>query len=93
MLTCRYVIAKSKARLGAAVHKKTAAVVAITEVPSAEQQALATLVSAAKANYLDKSEESRRQWGGGIRGTKSIAKLRKRAKALGKDAKTVSETL
>nr|GAT60865.1 L30e-like protein [Mycena chlorophos] len=78
-----YVIVKGKARLGTVVHKKTAAVVALQDVKSEDARDLATLVSAAKANYSDKYEEQRRQWGGGIRGNKSTAMLRKRAKASG----------
>ncbi|KAK0538945.1 60S ribosomal protein L8 [Tilletia horrida] len=74
-----YVIVKGKARVGTLVHKKTAAVAALTEVRSEDQRELANLVSAAKANYLDKFEESRRHWGGGLRGNKSTEKLRKRA--------------
>jgi large subunit ribosomal protein L7Ae len=80
-----YVIVKNKARLGTAVH--------IQDVRSEDSAALATLVSAAKANFTDKYEEARRTWGGGVRGNKSIAKLTKRAKALGQDTKTVSRTL
>lgn len=53
------------------IGKKTSAAVAITDVRSEDQQALANLVSASKANYLEKSEELRRHWGGGIRGNKS----------------------
>ncbi|CAL1710527.1 unnamed protein product [Somion occarium] len=78
-----YVIVKGKARLGTVVHKKTAAVVTLQDVKSEDQRELATLVSAAKANFSDKYEEQRRQWGGGIRGNKSTQKLRKRAKAAG----------
>ena len=78
-----YVIVKGKARLGTVVHKKTAAVVALQEVKSEDQRDLANLVSAAKANFTDKYEETRRQWGGGIRGEKSTQRLRKRAKAAG----------
>jgi len=88
-----YVIVKNKARLGTVVHKKTSSVLAIQDVRSEDEAALATLVSAAKANFTDKYEDARRHWGGGIRGNKSIAKLRKRAKALGQDVKTVSTTL
>ncbi|KAJ3716663.1 50S ribosomal protein L30e-like protein [Lentinula raphanica] len=83
-----YVIIKGKARLGTLVHKKTAAVVAINEVRSEDQRELATLISAAKANFTDKYEEQRRVWGGGIRGPKSANMLRKRAKSMGK---TISE--
>ncbi|KAI9060412.1 L30e-like protein [Trametes sanguinea] len=78
-----YVIVKGKARLGTVVHKKTAAVLTIQDVRSEDQRELATLVSAAKANFTDKYEEHRRQWGGGIRGPKSTQMLRKRAKAAG----------
>ena len=66
-----YVIVKNKARLGTVVHKKTAAVVTLQDVRSEDSQALATLVSAAKANFTDKYEDARKHWGGGIRGTKS----------------------
>ncbi|TFK40654.1 60S ribosomal protein L8 [Crucibulum laeve] len=78
-----YVIVKGKARLGTVVHKKTAAVVALQDVKSEDQRELATLVSASKANFSDKYEEQRRQWGGGLRGNKSTQMLRKRAKAAG----------
>jgi large subunit ribosomal protein L7Ae len=88
-----YVIVKNKARLGTVVHKKTAAVVTLQDVRSEDNQALSTLVQAAKANFGDKYEDARRQWGGGIRGNKSIAKLRKRAKAAGVSQNTVSTTL
>jgi large subunit ribosomal protein L7Ae len=81
-----YVIVKGKSRLGLITGeyilsytlnssniagKKTSAAVAITDVRSEDSQALANLVSASKANYLEKSEELRRHWGGGIRGNKS----------------------
>jgi len=78
-----YVIVKSKARLGTVVHKKTAAVLALTEVKSEDQRELANIVSAAKANFTEKYEEHRKHWGGGVRGNKSTEKLRKRAKAAG----------
>ena len=45
-----YVIVKGKARLGTAVQKKTAAIVALQEVKGENQRELATLVSATKAN-------------------------------------------
>ncbi|KXN82154.1 60S ribosomal protein L8, partial [Leucoagaricus sp. SymC.cos] len=80
-----YVIVKGKARLGTVVHKRTAAVVALQDVKSEDQRDLATLISAAKANFTDKYEEQRRQWGGGIRGYKSTQMFRKRAKAAGQN--------
>lgn len=57
------------------------------------QAALATLVSASKANFADKYSEVSKHWGGGLRGNKSIHMLRLRAKAAGQDQKTVSTTL
>ncbi|KAF9527871.1 60S ribosomal protein L8 [Crepidotus variabilis] len=80
-----YVIVKGKARLGTVVHKKTAAVLALQEVKSEDNRDLSTIVSAAKANFTDKYDEQRRQWGGGIRGNKSTQMLRKRAKAAGQN--------
>ncbi|KAI0320004.1 ribosomal protein L4, partial [Amylostereum chailletii] len=78
-----YVIVKGKARLGTVVHKKTAAVITIQDVRSEDERELATLISAAKANFSDKYEAARRDWGGGERGNKSKEMLRKRAKASG----------
>ncbi|KAJ7435076.1 ribosomal protein L4 [Mycena galericulata] len=71
-----YVIVKGKARLGTVVHKKIAAVLALQDVKSEDQRELATLVSAAKANFTAKYDEQRRQWGGGLRGNKSLQMLR-----------------
>ncbi|KAG7448487.1 L30e-like protein [Guyanagaster necrorhizus] len=85
-----YVIVKGKARLGTVVHKKTSAVVALQEVKSEDQRELATLISAAKANFSDKYEDQRRQWGGGLRGNKSTQMLRKRAKAAGQNVTAAS---
>lgn len=78
-----YVIVKSKARLGTVVHKKTAAVLTLQDVRSEDTKELATLVSAAKANFTDKYEDNRRHWGGGKLGNKSTTKIRLRAKAQG----------
>jgi len=86
-----YVIVKGKARLGTVVHKKTAAVVAIQEVRSEDDRELATIISAAKANFSDKYEEQRRVWGGGIRGNKSADMLQKRAKAAGQPITAAAE--
>ncbi|KAG8936840.1 60S ribosomal protein L8B [Tulasnella sp. 418] len=80
-----YVIVKNKARLGTVVHKKTAAVLTLQDVKKEDEKELATLVSAAKANFTDKYEEQRRHWGGGIRGNKSSQKMRLREKAAGRN--------
>lgn len=83
-----YVIVKGKSRIGTLVHKKTAAVAVIQDVRSEDQRELANLVSAAKANYLDKYDDARRHWGGGERGNKSSEMLRKRAKAAGQSGES-----
>lgn len=77
-----YAIVKGKARLGTVVHKKTAAVLALTETRSEDKSELSKLVSAIKEGYTDKHEEVRRHWGGGIMGQKAQAKMEKRRKAL-----------
>lgn len=80
-----YAIFKGKARLGTLVHKKTATAVCLTDVKPEHKQEFASLVSAIKSNFNDKFDEIRKQWGGGIMGTKSQARTNKllaaRAKA------------
>ncbi|EEH33949.2 60S ribosomal protein L8 [Paracoccidioides lutzii Pb01] len=76
-----YAIIKGKARLGTVVHKKTAAVLALTEVRSEDKTELSKLISAIKEGYSDKYEESKRHWGGGIMGAKANARQTKRRKA------------
>jgi len=73
-----YAIVKSKAKLGAIVHKKTATALAITDVRPEHKQALASLVSAVKTRYNDKYDDVRKQWGGGVMGFKSQAATAKR---------------
>ncbi|KAI7879597.1 L30e-like protein [Lichtheimia hyalospora FSU 10163] len=80
-----YCIVRNKARLGQVVHKKNATVLAFTEVKDADKAELSSIVSAVKANYNDKWDEHRKQWGGGINGVKSQAKMAKRAAAAAKE--------
>jgi len=77
-----YAIVKGKSRLGTVVHKKTSAVLALTEVRSEDKSELSKLVSAIKEGYVDKNEATRRQWGGGIMGFKANARMEKKRKAL-----------
>merc|ERR1711939_428912 len=77
-----YAIIKGKARLGTVVHKKTAAVVALTEVKQEDKNELSKLVNAVNEGYADKYEDHRRHWGGGIMGEKANKKVEKRRKAL-----------
>lgn len=77
-----YAIVKGKARLGTVVHKKTAAVLAITEVRTEDKTELSKLVSAIKDGYLEKTEEARKKWGGGIMGEKANKRIEKKRKAV-----------
>lgn len=77
-----YAIIKGKARLGTVVHKKTAAVVALTEVKQEDKNALSKLVSTINDGYANKYEEHRRHWGGGIMGAKAVARQEKKRKAI-----------
>ncbi|KAK3669931.1 60S ribosomal protein L8 [Recurvomyces mirabilis] len=73
-----YAIVKGKARLGTVVHKKTAAALAITEVRGEDKSELSKLVQTIKEGYMDKNEEAKRHWGGGIMGAKANARERKK---------------
>ncbi|KAK2871555.1 60S ribosomal protein L8B [Arthroderma sp. PD_2] len=77
-----YAIIKGKARLGTVVHKKTAAVLAITEVRGEDKSEFAKLTSAIKEGYSEKYEEAKRHWGGGIMGAKAQAAMEKKRKAV-----------
>ncbi|KAK4133615.1 L30e-like protein [Trichocladium antarcticum] len=77
-----YAIIKGKARLGTVVHKKTAAVLALTEVRSEDKTELSKLVSAVKEGYVEKNEDARKKWGGGIMGFKAQKRIEKRQKAI-----------
>lgn len=82
-----YCIVKSKSRLGTVVHKKTATALCMTAVQPQDKQELASIVSAVKANFTDKSKEIRTTWGGGIMGFKSQNKTLKREKAAAREVK------
>lgn len=75
-----FMIVKDKARLGALVHQKTCAVVAVTAVDVADASTLDLLKNLAMEKYND-NKDMIRKWGGGIVGLKTQAKLDKRAKA------------
>ncbi|KAI9485079.1 50S ribosomal protein L30e-like protein [Zychaea mexicana] len=80
-----YCIVNNKGRLGEVVHKKSVTAIAFTEVKDADKNELANVVSAVKANYNDKWDEHRKTWGGGINGSKSQAKMAKRAAVVAKE--------
>lgn len=79
-----YAIIKGKARLGTLVNQKTSAVAALTEVRAEDEAELAKLVSTIDANFVNKYDETKKHWGGGVLGQKSTHKAEKRAKKAAK---------
>jgi len=80
-----YLIVKSKARLGAVVHQKTATTLAITTVLKEDEPALAKLLEHVKVNYTEKYEDSRKIWGGGVMSQKTQSAVAKLEKAKAKE--------
>jgi len=76
-----YCIVKGKARLGKLVHKKNATAIAVTTVKQDDKDKLEKLCEAVRTNYNERVEEIKRNWGGGIMGGKSQAKMAKIEKA------------
>jgi len=79
-----YCVVKGKSRLGALVHQKTAAALAITEVNKEDMNSLKDISQLAHESY-NKNTDLRRQWGGGQLGPKSQAAVRKKEKAIKKE--------
>jgi len=80
-----YAIVMGKARLGQLVHKKNAAVVALTHVNKEDKAKFDSLVQAFHAKF-NEDTTYRRKWGGGIMGLKTQKKLELRAKAIAAEA-------
>jgi len=76
-----YCIVKGKARLGLLVRRKTCTCVALTNVEANDRANLGKIVESVKTNYNDRHDEIRRHWGGGILGSKSLARIAKLEKA------------
>jgi len=83
-LNVPYVIVKGKARLGHLVYKKTASVLAITDVKKEDSPKLEQLISNFRLQYNDDTTQ-RRKWGGGIVGIKAQHVIRKREKQHAKE--------
>ena len=81
-----YVIVKGKARLGALVHQKTAAVVALTDVRKEHATLLEQIISNTRPMYNDAAAS--RKWGGGILSRKAQAVIDKRNELAAKEALT-----
>merc|ERR1719218_326986 len=81
-----YCIVKSKSRLGALVHKKTATAIALTSVRPEDRHDFSQLVTAIRQQYNENAKQIERTWGGGIMGTKSQAAAAKLQRAIEKEA-------
>ncbi|CAM6064357.1 unnamed protein product [Sphagnum tenellum] len=81
-----YAIVKGKSRLGAIVHSRTATALCLTSVKNEDKHDFSKIVEAVKANFNDRFDEFRRQWGGGIMGVKSQAKTKARERIVAKEA-------
>jgi large subunit ribosomal protein L7Ae len=81
-----YCIVKSKSRLGALVHKKTATAIALTSVRQEDRHEFSQLVTAIRQQYNENAKSIERTWGGGIMGVKSQAKTAKLERAIAKEA-------
>jgi len=75
-----YVIVKGKARLGHLVYKKTASVVALTDVRKEHDNALQNVISNARLSYND-NVRSYTEYGGLVMGGKFQARKKKEDKA------------
>jgi large subunit ribosomal protein L7Ae len=80
-----YCIVKGKARIGRVVRRKTCAALALSNIHPEDKSALSKVVEATKNNFNDRFEEIRRHWGGGVNGSKSLAKIAKLEKAKAKE--------
>jgi len=76
-----YCIVKGKSRLGLFVRRKTCTALAVTAVEANDKNNLAKIIEVVKTNYNDRHDEIRRHWGGGLLGSKSLARIAKLEKA------------
>jgi len=77
-----YCIVKGgRARLGHVARRKSVACLAVVDVKPEDKGALSKLVESVRTNFNDRYDDIRRQWGGGVLGSKSRARITKLEKA------------
>jgi len=81
-----YCVVKSKSRLGALVHKKTATALAMVSVRPEDRHEFSQLVTSIRQQYNENAKSIERTWGGGIMGAKSQAATTKAERAVAKEA-------
>jgi large subunit ribosomal protein L7Ae len=79
-----YCIVKNKARLGRAVHLKTATCLAFVNLRQEDKKDFGTITTMCRANYNNRADQIVKAVGGGKLGLRSSVALRKRADALKK---------
>jgi len=79
------VVRGGRSRLGHVTRRKGCSALAITNVNPEDKVSLTKLVEVVRTNFNDRFDEIRRQWGGGILGAKSRAKITKLEKAKQKE--------
>ncbi|XP_067635576.1 large ribosomal subunit protein eL8-like, partial [Eurosta solidaginis] len=72
-----YCIVKGNARLCLLVRCKTCTALALTSVEANDKANFAKFLEAIKKNYNDRHDEIRKHWGGGILGSKGLARIAK----------------
>jgi len=77
-----FVIIKGKSRLGYLVRKKNTAAIAVTDIKKEDQSKFESIVTSARLQYTTPVKK----WGGGIMGHKAQEVIRKREKALKREA-------
>jgi len=80
-----YCIVKGMGRLGAAVDQKTTTVAALTSVEKEDTKDLTNLTELFTQSF-NNNVEARRMWGGGKLGQKAAAALKKKERAIAKEA-------
>merc|ERR1712012_1383282 len=83
--TVTTLVEQKKARLGRVVRRKTAACLALCAANPEDRAAMSKLTEAVKTNFNERFEEIRRHWGGGVMGSKSLARIAKLEKAKAKE--------
>ncbi len=81
-----YCIVKSKSRLGALVHQKTATAVCLTAVRPEDRHDFSQVVTGIRQQYNEQAKQIERTWGGGIMGIKSQNKTAKIKRAIDREA-------
>lgn len=80
-----YCIVKSKSRLGALVHQKTATCLALVDVNKEDVNELTHLATTCNDTF-NNNADLRKMWGGGQLSNRSNAALRKRERAIAREA-------